>query len=59
VIIDMNGFYAAPSDLNGNTAIGVGTLVSSTTGFNNTATCNFALQASITAMEIPLWARAR
>jgi hypothetical protein len=26
VIIDMNGFFAAPSDLNGNTAIGLGTL---------------------------------
>ena len=32
VIIDMNGFFAAPTDLNGNTAIGAGTLASNTTG---------------------------
>jgi hypothetical protein len=35
--IDMNGFYAAPSDLNGNTAVGSGALMSITTGGNNTA----------------------
>ena len=37
VIIDMNGFFAAPSDLNGNTAIGTLTLANNTTGINNTA----------------------
>ena len=37
VIIDMNGFYAAPSDLNGNTAVGTGTLLGNTTGADNTA----------------------
>jgi hypothetical protein len=37
VIIDMNGFYAAPSDVNYNTAIGTGTLESNTTGDSNTA----------------------
>ena len=37
VIIDMNGFYAAPSDLNGNTAVGSATLTSNTTGADNTA----------------------
>ena len=43
VIIDMNGFYAAPSDLNGNTAIGLSALTSNTTGTNNTAVGSDAL----------------
>jgi hypothetical protein len=34
VVIDMNGYFAAPSDLNGNTAIGAGTLADSTGGQN-------------------------
>jgi hypothetical protein len=37
VIIDMNGFYAASTDLSQNTAIGLGALVSNTTGTGNTA----------------------
>jgi hypothetical protein len=37
VIIDMNGFFTAPSDLNANTAIGMGTLANNTTGYGNTA----------------------
>lgn len=37
VIIDMNGFYAAPTDLNSNTAIGTGSLAGSPTGSFNTA----------------------
>jgi hypothetical protein len=37
VIIDMNGFFTAPTDLNYNTAIGSGTLADDTTGFVNTA----------------------
>jgi trimeric autotransporter adhesin len=44
LIIDMNGFYAAPSDLDNNTAIGTGALVSNTTGSGNTATGTQALQ---------------
>ena len=38
VVIDMNGFYAAPTDLNGNTALGAGTLSSNSSGGANTAT---------------------
>jgi len=48
VIIDMNGFFAAPTDLNGNTAIGGGTLASNTTGSGNTASGGGALQANTT-----------
>ena len=44
VIIDMNGYYASPTDLNGNTAIGLGTLASNTTGSSNTASGYQALQ---------------
>jgi hypothetical protein len=44
VIIDMNGFYAAPTDLNANTAIGTGALVSNSTGAQNTASGYDALQ---------------
>ncbi len=44
VVIDMNGFFAAPSDLTNDTAIGAGALVSNTTGNNNTATGVSALQ---------------
>ncbi len=36
VIIDMNGFFAAPTDLNGNTAVGMGALAAST-GVDDTA----------------------
>jgi hypothetical protein len=35
VVIDMNGFFAAPTDLNGNTAIGVNSLAANTTGTGN------------------------
>jgi hypothetical protein len=48
LVIDMNGFFAAPSDLNGNTAIGSGALVSETTGMNNTASGVNALSANTT-----------
>ena len=37
VIIDMNGYYAAPTDLSSNTALGSGTLASNTSGSQNTA----------------------
>jgi endosialidase-like protein len=42
VIIDMNGYFAAPTDMNENTAVGVGTL-SNTIGGGNTASGAFAL----------------
>ncbi len=48
IIIDMNGYYTAPSDLNANTAIGLGTLASNTTGTYNTAS-GFNALASNTA----------
>jgi len=51
IVIDMNGYYAAPSDLNGNTAIGVGTLASNTTGTNNTAVGSDALQTNTTGIH--------
>ena len=44
VVVDMNGYFAAPSDLSGNTALGAGTLASNTTGTSNTATGVDALQ---------------
>jgi hypothetical protein len=49
--IDMNGFYAAPSDLNGNTAVGSGALVSNTTGSTNTAIGTMALNVNNTGMQ--------
>jgi hypothetical protein len=48
VVIDMNGFFAAPTDVNGNTAIGAGTLDSNTTGTYNTAS-GFAALGNNTA----------
>jgi hypothetical protein len=47
VIIDMNGFYASPTDLNFNTAIGSGAL-EATTGMFNTASGGYALSADTT-----------
>jgi hypothetical protein len=51
VIIDMNGFFAAPSDLNGNTAIGLSALASNTTGTNNTAVGSGALASNNTGIH--------
>jgi hypothetical protein len=51
VVIDMNGYFAAPSDLNGNTAIGVGTLANNTTGANNAASGTNALQGNTTGSQ--------
>jgi hypothetical protein len=48
IIIDINGYYAAPTDLNGNTAIGAGTLANNITGKNNTATGQGALASNTT-----------
>lgn len=46
VIIDMNGYFAAPTDLIGNTAIGVGTLAVNNGGYDNTATGGQALASN-------------
>jgi hypothetical protein len=44
VIIDMNGYFAAPTDLSSNTAIGFATLASNDGGASNTAVGAQALQ---------------
>jgi hypothetical protein len=46
VIIDMNGYFAAPTDLSENTAIGAGTLASNTLGIQNSASGFDALQSN-------------
>lgn len=46
LIIDMNGFYTAPTDLNLNTAIGAGSLANNTSGADNTATGAAALASN-------------
>ncbi len=51
VIIDINGYYAVPSDLSLNTAIGFGALGNNTTGTNNTAFGAGALQANSTGLS--------
>jgi hypothetical protein len=51
VVIDMNGFFAAPSDLKDNTAAGAGTLASNTTGSENTAIGSIALNLNTTGSE--------
>ncbi len=48
VVIDMNGFFTAPTDLNNNTAVGAAALASSTTGSQNTAIGADALAANAT-----------
>ncbi len=47
IVIDMNGYFAAPTDLSGNTAIGSGALASNTTGEDNTASGYEALANNI------------
>jgi hypothetical protein len=55
LIIDMNGFYAAPSDLSGNTAVGSGALVSNiaanASGIFNTAIGVNALSNNTTGLQ--------
>jgi hypothetical protein len=46
VVIDMNGYFAAPTDLNGNTALGAGTLTGDTSGYGNVAIGEFALTSN-------------
>ena len=48
VVIDMNGYFAAPTDLNGNTAIGSQALAANGTGEYNTAVGSGALQGNTT-----------
>jgi hypothetical protein len=48
VVIDMNGYFAAPSDLSLNTAIGSGALANNTAGMANTANGVSALAANTT-----------
>jgi hypothetical protein len=43
VVLDMNGYFAAPTDLSGNTAIGAGALDNNPSGGYNTATGYAAL----------------
>ena len=47
-VIDMNGYFAAPTDISGNTAIGLGTLAGNTSGAFNTATGASALSGNTT-----------
>jgi hypothetical protein len=47
VVIDMNGYFAAPTDLNDNTAIGFGALANNSTGSYNTAAGLYALASNI------------
>jgi hypothetical protein len=46
VIIDINGYYANPTDPNGNTGIGMGALTNVTTAVGNTATGYDALNGN-------------
>jgi len=48
IIIDMNGYYTAPTDASNNTAVGTGTLASNTTGAYNTASGANALANNTT-----------
>jgi hypothetical protein len=51
VVIDINGYYAAPSDAKGDTALGTGALNSDTTGTYNTAFGYFALLNDTTGTD--------
>ena len=48
VIIDINGYYASPTDMSGNTTVGIGALVNNTTGSSNTASGDSALLRNTT-----------
>jgi hypothetical protein len=48
IVIDVNGYFAAPTDPNANTAVGFGTLTSNTTGVDSTASGVNALQFNTT-----------
>ena len=48
VVIDMNGYFAASTDLNGNTAVGTATLFNNTDGYGNVAVGTDALTSNTT-----------
>jgi hypothetical protein len=48
LVIDINGYYAAPGDLQGNTALGAGAFASNINGSFNTATGGYALASNTT-----------
>jgi hypothetical protein len=50
LVIDINGYYAAIGDINGNTTLGVGALQNNI-GVDNTATGNDALQSNTTGRQ--------
>ena len=51
VVIDINGYYAAPTSSQGNTALGILALSADTSGGGNTALGSFALQLDTTGQE--------
>lgn len=51
VVIDMNGYFAAPTDLNANTAVGSGTLTGDTTGYGNVAIGEAALTSNTSGAD--------
>ncbi len=51
VVIDMNGYFAAPTDFNNNTALGAGSLANNTLGSDNTAGGYSALQNNTTGSD--------
>jgi hypothetical protein len=48
LFIDVNGYYASPTDLQANTVLGAGVLENNTTGSGNTASGSDALQSNTT-----------
>jgi hypothetical protein len=51
VVIDINGYYASPSDLAFNTAVGTGAFQNNTTGAENTASGVGALNFNTTGLD--------
>jgi len=51
VVVDINGYYAAPTDVKGDTALGTGALNNDTTGTYNTAFGYFALLNNTTGVD--------
>jgi trimeric autotransporter adhesin len=51
VILDINGYYASPTDANGNTGIGPGALQSNTTGSDNVAFGGNALSSNVSGSD--------
>jgi hypothetical protein len=51
VVIDINGYYASPSDPTSNTAVGTGALGTNTNGVQNTASGAFALSNNTIGSE--------